>query len=96
MARRKFTREFKLEAVRLAQQPDVSIAQIARELDLHDHVLRRWMKQYESDPANAFPGGGQMKPQDAEVAALKREIKRLKAERDILKKATAFFAKESS
>lgn len=96
MARRKFTREFKLEAVRLAQQPDVSVAQIARDLDLHDHVLRRWVRQYEEDPANAFPGGGQMKPADAEVAALKREIKRLKAERDILKKATAFFAKESS
>ena len=96
MARRKFSREFKLEAVRLAQQPGVSVASVARDLDLHDHVLRRWIKQYEEDPANAFPGGGQMKPQDAEVAALKKEIKKLKAQRDILKKATAFFAKESS
>jgi transposase len=68
MARRKFSREFKLEAVRLAQQPDVSVAEVARDLDLHDHVLRRWIKQYEEDPVNAFPGGGQMKPQDAEVA----------------------------
>ena len=61
----------KLEAVRLAQQPDVSVAAVARDLDLHDHVLRRWIKQYEEDPANAFPGGGQMKPQDAEIAALR-------------------------
>lgn len=79
---------FKLEAVRLAQQPDVSVAAVARDLDLHDHVLRRWIKQYEEDPANAFPSGGQMKPQDAEIAALKKEIKKLRAQRDMLKKAT--------
>jgi len=96
IARRKFSREFKLEAVRLAQQSDVSVAEVARDLGLHDHVLRRWIRKYEEDPANAFPRGGQMKPQDAEVAALKREIKKLKVQRNILKKATAFFAKESS
>ena len=95
MVRRKFSREFKLEAVRLAQQPDVSVAEVARDLELHDHVLRRWIRQYEEDPANAFPGGGHMKPEQAEIAALKKEIRKLKAQRDILKKATAFFAKES-
>jgi len=96
MARRKFSREFKLEAIRLAQQQDVSIAEVARDLGLHDHVLRRWIKQYEEDPAHAFPGGGQLKPEQSEIAALRKEIKKLKAERDILKKATAFFAKESN
>ena len=58
MARRKFSREFKLEAVRLARQPGVSVAQIARDLDLHDHVLREWIRQYEADPAHAFSGCG--------------------------------------
>lgn len=94
MARRSFTREFKLEAVRLVSEHGVTVAQAARDLDLHENVLRRWVRQYRDDPANAFPGAGQMKPEQAEVAQLKREIRKLKAERDILKKASAYFAKE--
>ena len=96
MARRRFSREFKLEAIRLAREPGATAAQIARDLGLHENVLRSWIRRYESDPAHAFPGGGQMKPEQAEIAALKREVRKLKAERDILKKATAFFAKESN
>jgi transposase len=96
MARRRFSREFKLEAVRLAREPGATAAQIARDLDLHENVLRSWIRRYESDPVHAFPGGGQMKPEQAEIAALKKEVRKLKAERDILKKATAFFAKESN
>ena len=63
MARGKFSREFKLEAVRLAREPGVSVAQIAHDLDLHDNVLRAWMRQYEADPAHAFLGGGHLKPE---------------------------------
>jgi transposase len=95
MARRRFTREFKLAAVRLVRDQGVSVSQAARDLDIHENVLRKWVKAYESDPAYAFPGHGQQKPEQAEISALKQEIRKLKAERDILKKAAAYFAKES-
>lgn len=95
MTRRRFTREFKLEAVRLIREQGISVAQASRDLDIHENVLRKWARAYEADPANAFPGAGQMKPEQAEVAALKREIKKLKAERAILNKAAALFAKDT-
>ena len=96
MGKRTFSREFKLEAVRLVRERGVAKSQAARELGIHLNVLRKWIKDYEADPAQAFPGHGQMKPEMAEIERLKREVVRLKAERDILKKAAAFFAKESS
>ncbi len=96
MARRSFPREFKLEAVRLVTEQGVTIAQAARDLDIHENVLRKWVRQYREDPAHAFPGGGQLKPEQAEIAQLKKEIRKLKAERDILKKAAAYFAKDST
>lgn len=96
MGRRSFSREFKLEAVRLVTERGVKVGQVARDLDIHENVLRRWVRQYRDDPAHAFPGAGQMKPEQAEVAKLKQEIRKLKAERDILKKASAYFAKELS
>jgi transposase len=58
-------------------------------------VLRTWVKGFESDLQHSFPGHGQMKPEQLEIARLKREVTKLKAERDILKKAAAYFAKES-
>ena len=96
MGRRKFTREFKVEAVRLVREQGMTIAQVGRDLDVHATLLGKWLKQYGEGPGDSFPGKGQMKPEQAEVARLKREIVKLKAERDILKKATAFFAKEST
>jgi len=96
MARRKHTREFKLEAVRLVRERGVSIAQAARELGIHKNMLSLWVRQLTEDPEQAFPGVGQMKPEQQEIARLKRELIRLKAERDILKKAAAYFAKEST
>ena len=95
VTRRVFTKEFKVEAVRLVKEQGVSIAQACRDLDLHDTVLRKWIKDQESDPEKAFPGRGVQKPDTAEVAALRKEIAKLKMERDILKKAAAWFAKES-
>ena len=96
MTRRRFTREFKLEAVRLVRERGLTLSQASADLDLHESVLRRWVKDYQDDPAQAFPGHGHQKPEQAEIAALKREIKKLKAERDILKKAAAYFANESN
>ena len=96
MGRRRFDRAFKLEAVRLVRERGVSAAQAARDLDVHESVLRKWVKEFAADPQHAFPGQGQMKPEQAEIERLRREVIRLKAERDILKKATAFFVKESA
>jgi len=96
MGRRRFDRAFKLEAVRLVRERGVSAAQAARDLDVHESVLRKWVKEFAADPQHAFPGQGQVKPEQAEIERLRREVIRLKAERDILKKATAFFVKEST
>jgi transposase len=95
MERRRFTREFKLEAVRLIKDRGVSYAQAAQDLDVHQSQLRSWVKMFAGDPQHAFPGQGQMKPEQLEIARLQREVTKLKAERDILKKAAAYFAKES-
>jgi transposase len=92
MVRRRFDRAFKLEAVKLVRDRGVSASQAARDLDVHENVLRKWVKEFAADPQHAFPGQGQMKPEQLEIERLRREVVRLKAERDILKKATAFFA----
>jgi transposase len=96
MVRRRFDRAFKLEAVKLVRDRGVSASQAARDLDVHENVLRKWVKEFAADPQHAFPGQGQMKPEQLEIERLRRQVVRLKAERDILKKATAFFAKEST
>jgi transposase len=93
MERRKFTREFKLEAVRLIKDRGVSYVQASQDLGVHTSQLRDWVKKLADDPQHAFPGQGQMKPEQLEIARLKREVTKLKAERDILKKAAAYFAR---
>lgn len=93
--RRQFSREFKREAVRLVKERGVAVAQAARDLDVHENVLRKWMRELAADPQQAFPGKGVMKPEAAEIERLKKEVAKLRMERDILKKAAAFFAKES-
>lgn len=95
MQRRKFSREFKLEAVRLAKERGVAVAQAAREVDVHENVLRKWVRELSGDPQPAFPGHGQMKPEQLEIDRLRKEVAKLKAERDIRKKAAAFFAGEA-
>ena len=94
MERRRFTREYKLEAVKLVRERGVSIAQAARDIGIHANVLRDWVRSLAADPRQAFPGQGRMKPDQLELERLRREVARLKAERDILKKAAAYFAKE--
>src|SRR6185503_12535117 len=86
MERRKFTREFKLEAVRLIKERGVSYTQASQDLGVHQSQLRDWAKKFADDPQHLFPGHGQMKPELLETARLKREIIKLKAERDILKR----------
>ena len=95
MQRRKFSREFKFEAVRLVKDRGVAVAQAARDLDVHENVLRKWVRDLSMDPQHAFPGHGQMKPEQLEIDRLRKEVAKLKAERDILKKAAAYFAREA-
>jgi len=95
--RRQFTQEFKLEAVRLAAQGDRPASAVARELGIRPDMLRQWRRQAEGragrGAADVFPGNGKLTSQDEEIRRLRRENRRLQEERDILGKATAFFAK---
>lgn len=96
MERRKFTKEFKLEAMKLVTDRGVAVAQVSRDLDIAESVLRRWIREAMAAPVAAFPGNGLQRAEMAEIAALKKEVAKLKAERDILKKAAAFFAREAT
>lgn len=91
--RKKFSHEYKLEAVQLAQSSDQSVSQVARHLGISPNLLSRWCREAETESPKAFPGIG--KPRDEEIAGLKRELVRLKKERDFLQEAAAFFAKVS-
>ncbi len=93
--RRAFDAEFKAEAVRLCRVGDRSIAQVAVDLDLTETALREWVKRADIDAGNGPPGALTTDERE-ELARLRRDIKRLTMEREILKKAAAFFAKESS
>lgn len=95
MKRRWHSPEFKLEAVRLVRERGVGLAQAARDLGIHANLLQRWVKAFEADPHHTFPGRGNMKPEQLEIDRLRHEVQKLKAERDILKKAAAYFARES-
>ena len=91
--RRKFSTEFKREAVAQTQAPGVSVQEVANELGINAKLLSRWRLRMIQDGLKAF--GGQGKPRDEEMAQLKRELARVKKERDFLKEAATFFAKES-
>jgi transposase len=92
--RRSFTKEFKLEAVRLITDGGQSIAKVARDLGIRDTILGRWKNDYEQDREAAFPGKGHLKPEDEELRHLRRVNAQLRMERDILKKAAAIFSKD--
>ena len=89
--RRKYSREYKQEAVRLTNEPGVTLSQIARELGINAGLLGKWRKQTKAEGSTAFRGQGHAR--DEEMAALKRELARVRKERDFLKDAAAFFAR---
>jgi transposase len=91
MARRKHTREFKVSAVRLVNEQGYAISEAARSLGVDPSSIRGWVKQFSSEPGLAPSGDGAMA---AELRRLREENARLRMEREILKKAAAFFAKE--
>jgi transposase len=93
--RRSYTREFKVEAVKLITEKGYSVAEAARSLDVGETLLRSWKQALEQGGDRAFPGHGNLPAVEEELRQLRAENKRLQMERDILKKATAFFAKEA-
>jgi transposase len=94
--RRTFTPEFKAEAVRRIADQGKSPAEVARELDLGESMLRSWKQALASEGDRAFPGKGNPPAHEEEIRRLRAEVERLTMERDVLKRAPAFFARESS
>ena len=92
--RRKYDRAFKLEAVKLVTERKTPLAEAARNLGIHENLLRKWKNQYLEDTADSFPGKGRLKPQDEEMRRLRKQLADVEEERDILKKALAIFSKE--
>lgn len=96
MTRRTFTKEFKMQAVQLCQQQGMTVARVCRDLGISNSALQRWVKEARESKELAFPGHGKqlLTPDQEEIKRLKRENEILREEREILKKATAFFARE--
>ena len=93
--KKSYSKQFKIDAVKLVTEQSYKISEAARNLDIHPNVLRHWRNQLKTDSDQAFPGKGHMTPEIEELHRLRKENKRLQMEHEILKKAAAFFAKES-
>jgi len=87
--RRRFSQEFKIDAVSMVVDQGRDLYEVAKELEIRPDILRKWKKKFESDGQSAFPGSGRLKPEEADLRRLRRENERLRMERDILKKAVA-------
>ena len=94
--RKTYTAEFKLQAVTMITEQHLSVAEVARRLGVTENRLHDWKRALATKGADAFPGSGHLTPQEEEIRKLRAEVKRLEAERDILKKATAFFAAQTN
>ena len=92
--RRQYTKEFKIEAVRLIVEEGRPISEVARELGIGENLLHQWKKKYEEGKIDPFPGQSRLSPEDEELRRLRRENKRLRMEHEILKKAVAIFSEE--
>ena len=93
MKRRQYTKEYKRDAVILVKQSDQPISEIAKNLGINDNILRRWVKEQSNLSTRSFPGHGNAR--DEELAKLKKELSQVKKERDFLREAATYFAKES-
>jgi transposase len=87
VGRRRFSREFKVDAVRMVSEGGHDLAEVARDLGIRPDMLRKWKRRLEEDGGEAFPGSGRLRPGDEEVRRLRSELRRVQEERDILKKA---------
>ena len=93
--RKKYTKEFKLDAVGLVTEQGYQQSEAARSLGINANMLGRWVKEAETDDGLSFRGNGKLSPEQEEVRTLKAQVKRLQMEKEILKKATVFFAAET-
>ena len=94
--RKKYSKEFKLDAISLVLDQGYTRAEAARSLELNANMLRRWIKEHQADDnGHAFRGNGKLSPEQAEIRKLKAQVKQLELEKNILKEATVFFAKET-
>ena len=93
--RKHYSKQFKIDAVKLITEQGYKVSEAARNLGIHHSSLRRWKKQFETNGNQAFPGKGNPNSEKEELYRLRKEVKKLRMEREILKKAAAFFAKES-
>lgn len=94
MKRRKYTTEFKLDAVRMMVDRGIRPTEVAKDLGIDRSLLTAWKKSYEEGVLTAFPGNGKLTPEAEEIRRLKKELSRVMEERDILGKALAYFSKE--
>jgi transposase len=94
--RKNYSKQFKIDAVKLITEQGYKVSEASRNLGIHHSSLRRWKNELEVDSNQAFPGKGHMSSEKEELHRLRKENKRLRMEREILKKATAFFANESN
>jgi|SRR5947199_10804428 transposase len=92
MARKTYTREFKLQALRMLTDQGLSVAEAARRLGVGENCLRNWRQAAQEQGEAAFPGQGRPSAEEDELRRLRAEVRRLRAERDLLKKAAAYFA----
>ena len=96
MKRKQYTKEFKLDAISLVMDQGLKIAEAARSLEINANMLGRWIKESQTDDnGQAFRGNGKLTPEQEEIRSLKSQIRQLKLERQILKEAAVFFAKET-
>ena len=93
--RKKYPKEFKLDAISLVLDQNYTQQEAASSLDINRNMLGRWIKEHKSDNGQAFRGNGKLTPEQEEIRNLKTRVKQLEMEKDILKKATGFFAKET-
>jgi transposase len=91
---KRFDKEFKIEALRLALEPGNTQSKIERDLGISQGIISRWKRELGKEGDHAFPGKGRLRPQDEELRRLKRDNERLRRERDILKKAVAIFSED--
>ena len=91
-SRRKHSREFKLEAVKQVVEHGRSVSEVADNLGLHPNMLTRWKSELQAEGALAFPGNGKLSDAEEEIRRLRRELSIARQEREILKKAAAYFA----
>ena len=93
--RRKYSQEFKVEAVRLAREEGRTSKDVAEDLGIRADMLRRWVRELEIEGEEAFRGSGVLRTDEDELRRVKRELARVKEERDILKKAVAIFSDQT-